>query len=107
MALGVLSVMSAEALALAVATGDADGFKGAPGVGTRIANRIVMELKGKLDGGLVIHAEAMGDGDIVEALTALGYTAYEAREAASSLAPGDKMPLEDRVRLALQRMGGA
>jgi Holliday junction DNA helicase RuvA len=106
-ALSVLSRFTADALAVAVASGDTDAFGGVPGVGKKTASRIVLELKGKLDGGLVIHAEAMGDGDIVEALTALGYTVYEAREAASSLAPGDKMPLEDKVRLALQRMGGA
>ena len=106
-ALSVLSRFTADTLAVAVAAGDTDAFGGVPGVGKKTASRIVLELKGKLDGGLLIQAEAMGDVDIVEALTALGYTAYEAREAAASLAPGNSAPLEDRVRLALQRMGGA
>ena len=106
-ALSVLSRFTADTLAVAVAAGDTDAFGGVPGVGKKTASRIVLELKGKLDGGLLIQAETMGDVDIVEALTALGYTAYEAREAAASLAPGNSAPLEDRVRLALQRMGGA
>ena len=106
-ALSVLSRFTADSLAVAVAAGDTDAFGGVPGVGKKTASRIVLELKGKLAGGLLIQPETMGDVDIVEALTALGYTVYEAREAASSLAPGNSMPLEDRVRLALQRMGGA
>ena len=106
-ALSVLSRFTADALAVAVAAGDTDAFGGVPGVGKKTASRIVLELKGKLAGGLLIQPETMGDVDIVEALTALGYTVYEAREAASSLAPGNSMRLEDRVRLALQRMGGA
>ena len=49
LALSILSRMAPENLALAVATEDPSEFKGVSGVGTRIAQRIVMELKGKLE----------------------------------------------------------
>ena len=105
-ALSVLSRFTAESLAAAVASGDTDAFGGVPGVGKKTASRIVLELKGKLDDGLVGLPEIIGDVDTIEALTALGYTVSEAREAASSLPPASSMPLEDRVREALQRIGG-
>ena len=104
-ALSVLSTMSPEALAVAVASGDPDAFKGAHGVGTRTANRIVLELKGKLDFQLAATPVAEGDGELVSALTALGYTVHEAMAAISSLPSADSLSLEEKVRLCLQQMG--
>ena len=104
-ALSVLSSLSPESLALAVASGDTDAFKGIPGVGTKTAGRIVLDLKGKLDQRLAVTAVAREDGEVLDALTALGYTVAEARAAVSSLSPDSDMPLEDKVRLSLQRIG--
>ena len=104
-ALSVLSSLSAESLALAIESGDADAFKGIHGVGTKTANRIVLELQGKLDAELVTSPAAQADGELVQALTSLGYTASEAMTAISSLPPGNSMSLEEKVRLCLQRMG--
>ena len=107
LALSVLSLFTADTLAAAVAAGDAKAFSAVPGVGAKTAGRIVLELKGKLDGAFGAGPETLGDADTIEALTALGYTLSEAREAVSAIAPGDPMPVEDKVRTALQRMGGA
>ena len=107
LALSVLSLFTADALAAAVAVGDAKAFSAVPGVGAKTAGRIVLELKGKLDGAFGAGPETLGDADTIEALTALGYTLSEAREAVSSIAPGDPMPIEEKVRTALQRMAGA
>ncbi len=104
-ALNVLSSLTAESLSLAIAAGDVDAFKGVQGVGTKTANRIVLELKGKLDSVLTPTPGAEGDGEVVKALTALGYTASEAMTAVSSLPPGDSLTLEEKVRLCLQRLG--
>ena len=104
-ALNVLSGLTAESLSLAIATGDVDAFKGIHGVGTKTANRIVLELKGKLDIALAPASGDEGDGEVVRALTALGYTASEAVTAVSSLPPGDSLTLEEKVRLCLQRLG--
>ena len=104
-ALSVLSTLSPDSLSLAVATGDADGFKGIPGVGTKIANRIVLELSGKLDFDRAATPGVRDTADVVEALTALGYAASEAMAAVSKIPPEDSLSLEDKVRLALQRIG--
>ena len=104
-ALSILSGLSPESLALAVARGDADALKGIHGVGTRTANRIVLELKGKLDIELAATPASSVDGEVVAALTALGYGVSEAMEAVSSLPPGDSTSLEEKVRLCLKRMG--
>ena len=104
-ALSILSSLNAESLALAVASGDADAFKGVHGVGTKTANRIVLELKDRLDTELLTTPAVQADGDLLQALTALGYTVSEAMTAISSLPRGDSNSLEEKVRLALQRMG--
>ena len=104
-ALSVLSSLTAESLALAVATGDAEVFKGIHGVGTKTASRIVLELKGKLDIEIAATPAAPGDAEVVTALTAIGITASEAMAAVSSLPPDDSLSLEEKVRLSLQRMG--
>ena len=104
-ALSVLSWLTPESLAAAVGSGDTDAFTGVPGVGKKTASRIILELKGKLEGVWAMSPSEGGDGDVIGALTSLGYTASEAREVVSSLPRGDSMPLEEKVRLALQRMG--
>ena len=105
-ALNVLSSMTPESLAVAVAAGDIESFKRVSGVGTRTGNRIVLELKGKLDAELRIAAGGPTDDDLMQALTALGYSASEVAEAAASLPVGADLSLEERVRLCIQRLGG-
>ena len=104
-ALNVLSTFTPASLAAAVSAGDTGAFTGVPGVGKKTASRILLELKGKLEGDWAVPAAAISHGDVVDALTALGYSAAEARDATSALPQGDSMPLEDKLRLALQRMG--
>lgn len=107
-ALSVLSRFTPSDLAAAVSAGDADAFTAVPGVGKRTASRILLELKGKLEGDWAVPAEAVaGQGEVIEALTALGYSAAEAREAAAALPRGDSLSLEEKLREALQRMPSA
>ena len=102
-ALSVLSRLTPAALAVAVSSGDTAAFTSVSGVGKKIASRIVLELRGKLEKDWAVPGAAIGgDVDVFEALTALGYTAPEAREAITSLPSGNSMSVEDRVRLALQ-----
>ena len=105
-ALSVLSGFTPESLAAAVSAGDTGAFTGVPGVGRKTADRIVLELRGKLKGEWAVVPSAVGDRQVIAALTALGYSLSEARDAVSSLPPGDSMSVEDQVLLALQRMGG-
>ena len=104
-ALSVLSTLPPESLALAVASGDTDAFGGVAGVGSKLASRIVLELKGKLGEEWVVARGSPAATDVIEALTALGYSAAEVRAVTSTLHFDDGLPLEERVRMALQRIG--
>jgi Holliday junction DNA helicase RuvA len=98
--LALLSALQADELTYAIASGNAAALSRAPGVGQKLASRIVLELRGKL----APEAPAVLPGDeseVVSALVGLGYTQAEALEAvASSELPADA-PVEDKVRLAL------
>ena len=104
-ALSILSLFTPEALAAAVDAGDLKAFTPVPGVGRRTASRIVLELKGKLE--FEPSAAAAPDADAIDALTALGYSASEAREALTAIPRADANSTEDRVRLALAQLAGA
>ena len=106
-ALNVLSALAPESLALAIDSGDTDAFKGVTGVGKRTANRIILELRGKLDFDVGVAAPArQDDADVIDALTALGYTASEARLALAGLPTDEELPVEEKVRLSLGQLAG-
>ena len=78
-------------------------------MGRKSAGRVVLELKGKLERELAevpVPTGGSDNGDVVAALMALGYTAAEARQAVASMGSMGDLPLEDRVRSALQEMAG-
>lgn len=115
-AVSVLSVLTPDSLALAIASGDAKAITRAQGIGTRIAQRIVMELKDKM-GGVSLSGTA-GDTvssvssissssnltEAVEALTMLGYGQSEAASAVSKL---DKtLNVEKLITEALKILSG-
>lgn len=91
-ALSVLSTYDADRFALLAASGDYKALTACPGVGQRLAQRIVLELKDKLgaigDAG-VSHVAAMppssASSEAVAALTSLGFSASEAASAVASL----------------------
>lgn len=89
--LAVLSGMSVEALAQAVAQQEIGLLTRVPGIGKKTAERLVLELKGKITADLdgVTLAAAPGDNrsDVAAALVALGYSEREANAAAKKLAP--------------------
>ena len=108
LALSILSTMTTDALALAIDSADPGAFKGVSGVGTKTANRIVLELKGKLDWEqeAAAHRLDAGHADLVDALTALGYTVQEASDAVAALPEDAPDSLEERLRIALQDAAG-
>lgn len=106
-ALGILSAMSAGELAQAVAQEDVGRLSSAPGIGKKTAERMVLELRGKLtpaaDGGLLVPAPAVDEtDDIVSTLLALGYNEREARTAVKNLPVGTEVG--EGVRLALKNL---
>lgn len=103
--LSLLSVLEPASLQLAVATGDVAALAAAPGVGSRTASRIILELKGKVDVGELAEPGISQDGDseVIAALSALGYTPAEARSALDNLPDTEGATVEERIRLALQQ----
>jgi len=106
-ALTLLSTLSVEQLVSAITGGSADLLSQVPGIGKKLAGRIVLELKGKLGKGWaadVVPAIVQEDADVVAALTSLGYSLREATKAVSSLADSRELSLEEKVKLALKQL---
>jgi Holliday junction DNA helicase RuvA len=107
LALAMLSAMSVEKLTMAIASGSAELLAEMPGIGKKMASRLVLELKGKLAAGGLAPAElAEENTDVLAALTSLGYSVREATRAIATLPQDQKLGLEERVKLALQYFGG-
>jgi Holliday junction DNA helicase RuvA len=112
-ALSLLSGGPPEELRVAIAGGDTTRLTHVPGVGKKMAERLVLELRGKLDvKGLPAAAGATPalmavNAELAEMLVGLGFSAAEASAAIAAL-PADAPPaLEDRLRLALKYFGSA
>lgn len=107
-ALGMLSAMPADALRLAISQEQPGVLARIPGIGRKTAEKIVLELKDKLPGAEGAPAELVAlseaDAEVVDALTALGYSIVEAQRAVQAL-PRDVVAVEDRLRLALASFG--
>lgn len=104
LALGILSMLSPDSLAVAIAAGDPQAFKGVSGVGTKTANRIMMEMKGKLDVKGGVELSSQSNTDLIDALTAIGYTVPEIMSAIAELPHFDSASLEDKVRSTIEYM---
>lgn len=112
-ALAILSVMTPDQLALNIASGDAKAITKAQGVGTKIAQRIVLELKNKFSTDLtqeqtdIVAAIQSADtsADLSEAIEALIQLGYSRSEAAAAVSKLDKsLSVEDMIRLALKSL---
>ncbi|MCX8743803.1 Holliday junction branch migration protein RuvA [Snodgrassella sp. B3882] len=106
-ALGILSALTSDELASAVANEDIKRLTAAPGIGKKTAERMVLELRGKLvsstqpDGAITIAENSQHD-VIIHTLIALGYNDKEARQACKNLPEGTDV--SEGVRLALKNM---
>lgn len=106
-ALGILSALTSDELATAIANEDIKRLTAAPGIGKKTAERLVLELRGKLVGNnhndsLLIPAVNSQHDDIINTLIALGYSDKEARSACKNLPEGTD--ISEGVRLALKNM---
>ena len=117
-ALGVLGAMPLRDLNLAILLGDVNALSRAPGIGKKTAQRIALELKDKVSQADVSAAAAGSAAAVpaasmaadcvaeaIEALTALGYSSTEARNAVSQVRDQSDKP-EELIRLALRAMAG-
>lgn len=114
-ALAILSSGTPETLAMAIVTGDEKALTAAPGVGKKIAQRIILELKDKMakeaaggldfSGGQGAPAPAVFGNKAAEAAQALAVLGYSSQEVSAALKGLDmNQPLEEIVRQGLKRM---
>ena len=120
-AMAILGTLSADDLRFAVAAEDDKSISKAPGVGTKIAKKIVLELKDKLgvaigdgrgaEGSSVLTGISDGNiglnnvrSDALEALTTLGYTSAESLKAISKVEFDENTPVELLIKMALREM---
>ncbi len=103
-ALAILSGLTTQELAQAVALQQAGRLTSVPGIGKKTAERLLLELKGKL-GPALAASSAPADSaqaDIVQALVALGYSEKDALAALKKLPPG--VGVSDGIKLALKAL---
>ena len=115
--LAILSVMEPQRVALAISAGDHTAFQAATGVGPKLAQRIMLELKDKVAKGCVdgisledVAGAASGEpatqssAQAIAALVSLGYSQSEAALAISKI--DATLPVEEIIKLALRGMAG-
>ena len=104
MGLAILSTMSADEFAAVIDSGDAAMLTRVPGIGKKTAERVLLELRDRLDGvaGEPTVGTGGGRGEAIEALIALGYSAAEARKLVDKVDASHERA-QDIIRAALQR----
>ena len=104
MALSILSGLSVTELAQAVTLQDGGRLVKVPGIGKKTAERLLLELKGRLGAELALPTSTASDAqaDITQALVALGYSEREAAAACRQLPPG--VGVAEGIRLALKAL---
>lgn len=101
-ALAIMNSVDTTTLEQAITRGDAGSLSKGFGVGKKTAEKIVLELREKV-GGLEDKTVKLSgsDGDVIDALVGLGYSAREARDAVRAVAP-TTTSTEDRIREAIR-----
>ena len=104
LALGILSAASTDLLRQAIASEDPDNLTRLPGVGKKLAGRLILELRGKLTAGdgVATPGSSSPESDMLDALVGLGYNVADVHAALRSLPSAADVSLEERIRLALQ-----
>lgn len=117
-ALAILTIMTPNELRFAVAAEDSKLISKAPGVGAKTAQKVILELKDKLniedalssDKHMTLDTKATATGatrnmtDAVEVLVALGYSQSESLKAVKAIGVSNDMETEDIVKLALKNI---
>ena len=103
-AIAFLSTLPTDALRRAIVDGDVAALSSTPGVGKKLAQRVVVELRDRLGGGSIPIGATGPLVDVREALVSLGLSPQEASDALAGIAVDDR-EVEDLLREALQRVG--
>ena len=116
-ALGLLSAMRPDDLRLAIITGDAKAISKAPGIGSKTAQRVILDLKDRIAIAEVMPAAVVGQGEsaressladagreAIDALTALGYSGMEAAKAVRQVEITESMTVEEVLKASLKHL---
>jgi len=105
-AMGVLSVAPIDTLRQAISSGDTTYLTKVSGIGKKIAEKIVLELKEKLGGAdyAPVGGILKDDQDVIEALQSLGYSLNESREALKQI-PDNVAGTNNRIKEVLKNLG--
>lgn len=106
-ALGVLAVAPVDTLKKAIASGDTSYLTRVSGIGKKTAEKIILELRDKMAGSGISRMEApelKEEADALDALTQLGYSPREARDALQQI-PKEIEGAEKRIKAALKKIG--
>lgn len=104
-AIGILSIADPKTIRTAIVNEDPSILTKVSGVGKRTAERVIVELKNKVaDLSVGEKEEVVADSDALEALTSMGYSVTEAREALKGVSK-DVKDVGERVKLALKNLG--
>lgn len=114
-ALSLMSSGTPDELRMAIASSDVTRISRTPGIGKKTAERLVLELKGKIDikgipvatAGTVSAAAMAVNADLLDMLLNLGFSAAEANTAIAALPSDAPTELDERLRLTLRYFGGA
>lgn len=106
-AMGILNVASVHSLETAIQTGDTSHLTKVSGIGKKVAEKIVLELKDKIletAGSAESQATMKNDADALEALKSLGYSPTEARDVLKQI-PKTITKTNDKIKEALKILG--
>lgn len=103
-ALMILSSLNVETIRRAVLGEQVDVLSRVPGVGKKTAQKILLSLQGKVGGEGILEGAILSDvdGEVIDALTSLGYSVVEAQTALQSIPKNTPQNVEERLRAALQ-----
>jgi Holliday junction DNA helicase RuvA len=102
-AMAILSTISIAHLSRAITSGQSSVLQSVPGVGKKVADRIIVELQNSLETGGSLENQGVPEDSVFAALRQLGYSTQAAREAASAV-PLDIKSEEERIKQALKHV---
>lgn len=101
--LAILATMTPDQLRMAVVSGDIAALTAVPGIGKRSAEKLMVELRPKMDASLEASSASGPMSEVREALASLGYAPDEIRDTLAALS--HDLPVEDMLKQSLQQLG--
>ena len=101
--LAILATMTPDQLRMAVVSGDTAALTAVPGIGKRSAEKLMVELRPKMEASLDTSSGSGPMSEVREALSSLGYAPDEIRDTLATMS--HDLPVEDMLKQSLQQLG--